>query len=180
MVNMNANREQDREHLMELPKEKLIDLLFTHIRDIWSEDGLYFIGIEKKCGTDMAIEIDREVWAVMGKIEARRLKDILDINGTDIAALVETLKHSDWWLDLEKKEYEVDGNRAVFRNKECRVQLTRIKKGLGEFGCKNVRWGFLKNFVKEFNPNILVNCLVCPPDKHPEDVWCEWEFSIKE
>jgi hypothetical protein len=30
------------------------------------------------------------------------------------------------------------------------------------------------------NPAAKVKCLVCPPDEHPEDVWCEWEFEIPE
>jgi hypothetical protein len=52
-------------------------------------------------------------------------------------------------------------------------------KGLDEFGCKPVRFGFLKAFAKEFNPDIVVNCNVCPPDEHPDDLWCEWEFKMK-
>ena len=54
-----------------------------------------------------------------------------------------------------------------------------MENGLDEFECKPVRFGFLKSFAKEFNPNIEVICNVCPPDKHPEDLWCEWEFSLK-
>jgi hypothetical protein len=38
----------------------------------------------------------------------------------------------------------------------------------------------LKAFAKEFNPDIEVKCNVCPPDEHPDDLWCEWEFAMKE
>jgi hypothetical protein len=31
----------------------------------------------------------------------------------------------------------------------------------------------------ELNPNIKFNCTVCPPDKHPDDLWCEWEVWIE-
>ena len=82
-------------------------------------------------------------------------------------------------MDLEDKEIKIEKNRAIIRNVKCRVQNTRLKKGLSEFGCKPVRWGFLQSFVKEFNPDIEVLCNVCPPDKHPESLWCEWEFKLK-
>jgi hypothetical protein len=177
---MEANRKSDKEHLLATPKERLVNLLFLQMRNIWSEDGLYFLGIEKEFSTKAAIEIDREVWSVMGKLEARRLKNVLGTTGDDLPIMFEALKHTSWWLDLENKEYELEDTRALIRNTQCRVQLTRIKKGLSEFGCKPVRWGYLKSFVKEFNPNIKVNCKVCPPDKHPEGIWCEWEFILAE
>jgi hypothetical protein len=176
---MEATREFDWDHLMDIPKDKLINLLFLHIRDIWSVDGLYYQEIESRFGTELATEIDMDVWGVMGKIQARRLKKALNIEESNIRNLFETLKLTDWWLDMENKEYEVDDAHAKITNRECRVHLSRQKKGLSEFNCKQVRWGFLKNFVKEFNPNIEVDCHFCPMDAHPEDAWCEWEFIMK-
>jgi len=150
-----------------------------HIRNLWTVDGLYFLGIEEKYDTISATEIDRKVWESMGKIEARRIKDFFEITGSDIPSFMKALSYSSWALDLEDKEIIVEEKRAVIRNIKCRVQITRIKKQLGEFGCKPVRYGFLKAFAKEFNPDISVNCIVCPPDKHPDDLWCEWEFILK-
>jgi hypothetical protein len=82
-------------------------------------------------------------------------------------------------LDLENKEITEEKDRILFRNTDCRVQNTRLRKGLAEFPCKNVRWGYLKTFAKEINENIEVECNVCPPDKHKENLWCEWEFKMK-
>ena len=41
---------------------------------MWAVDGLYYLGIEELFGTKSATEIDRKVWEVMGKIEARKIK----------------------------------------------------------------------------------------------------------
>ena len=150
-----------------------------HLRNMWAVDGLYYLGIEEKWGTEAATEVDRKVWEVLGKIEARKLKEFFDIKGNDIPSMMKALQYSGWALDLEDKEVVVEENRGIIRNVKCRVQNTRINKGLDEFGCKPVRWEFLKAFAKEFNPDIVVNCNVCPPDKHPDDLWCEWEFKIK-
>jgi hypothetical protein len=170
----------DEKTLHGIPHDKLVQLLLTQVRNIWSEDGLYYIGIENRFGTAMATEIDREVWAVMGKLEARRVKEALDISVVDLQDLFEILKHTSWLLDMENKEYEMDDSHLIIRNTCCRVQQTRVKKGLGEFGCKPVRTGYLKNFIAELNPKINVTCNLCPPDDHPEDLYCEWEFIIDE
>lgn len=172
------DRKKDRELILDIPKEKLADFIFMHLRDLWAVDGLYYLGIEEEFGTEAATEIDRKVWSVMGKIEARRIKNLFTITKKDIPSMLKALRYSGWALDLEDKEIIVEKDHAIVRNVRCRVQNTRLKKGLKEFGCKPVRWGFLKAFAKEFNKDIEVICKVCPPDKHPDDLWCEWEFTV--
>ena len=163
-----------------LPKEKIPEYIFMQLRNLWAADGLYFLAIEELYGTKVATKIDAQVWAVMGKIEARKLKEFLGITGTDIPTMMNALQYTTWALDLEDKEIMIKKDHAVIRNVRCRVQSTRINKGLKEFGCKPVRFGFLKAFAKEFNPDIVVKCTVCPPDSHPENLWCQWEFTYKE
>ena len=172
-------REGDKRLVMTLPKEKIPEFIFMHLRSLWTVDGLYFLGIEEKWGTEAATEIDKNVWTVMGKIEARRLKKFLKREDGDIFSMMEALRLSSWALDIEEKEYEIGNNWVILRNTDCRVQNARIEKGLDEFPCKQVRWEFLKAFAQEFNPEIKVECIVCPPDKHPHNLWCEWKFVKK-
>ena len=173
------SRERDQKLIEALSKEKLADFIFLHLRDMWAVDGLYYLGIEEKYGTEIATEIDRRVWEIMGKIEARNLKEFLGIKRNDIPSMMKALQYSGWALDLEDKEIIVERDRGVIQNVKCRVQNTRIQKGFREFSCKPVRWGFLKAFAKEFNPNIIVDCKVCPPDTHPDNLWCKWEFRLR-
>ncbi len=173
------SRTLDKKLIQAIPPDKIADFIFMHLRDLWAVDGLYFLGIEEQFGTEAATDIDRRCWEVMGKIEARRLKKFFDLEqAEDIPSMMKALQYSCWALDLEDKQVEVAAKRAVVRNISCRVQNTRLKKNLSEFPCKQVRWGFLKSFAHEFNPDIQVECKVCPPDKHPEDLWCEWVFTI--
>jgi hypothetical protein len=174
------SRHEDVKLISLLPKEKIPEYIFMQLRNLWAADGLYFLGIEELNGTEVATKIDAQVWAVMGKIEARKLKEFLSITGTDIPSMMNALQYTTWALDLEDKEIMIKKDHAVIRNVRCRVQNTRLSKGLKEFGCKPVRFGFLKAFAKEFNPDIVVKCTVCPPDNHPENLWCQWEFTLKE
>ena len=173
------SRKEDKKLINNISKEKIAEFIFLHLRNLWAVDGLYYLGIEEQFGTEAATEIDRKVWEVMGKIEAKRLKNFFKIKGNNLNSVIKALSYSSWALDLEDKELEIQENKIILRNVKCRVQNTRKEKGLVEFGCKTVRFGFLKSFVKEFNPDIEVKCNVCPPDKHPKELWCEWEFSLK-
>jgi hypothetical protein len=170
---------EDREILAEMPIEELLDFLFLQIRNLWRVDGLYFLGIEEKFGTKAAAEIDSQVWQIMAKIEAKSLRKMFKVNeNADVPTIMSCLKKSSWALDQPFKVVEVNNQRAVLRVERCRTQEARLNKDLEEFPCKQVRFGYLKNFAKTLNSNIEVNCLVCPPDEHPSDLWCKWEFIL--
>jgi len=170
---------EDREMLATIPIEKLLDYFFLQIRNVWRVDGLYFLGIEEKFGTEAATEIDAGVWQIMAKIEAKSLRRMFQVGeNADILTIMNLLRKSSWALDQPFKTIEISDNRAVLSIGRCRTQEARLKKGLTEFPCKKVRFGYLKNFAKTLNPNAEVNCIVCPPDKHPKDLWCKWEFIL--
>ncbi|MEM4703564.1 MAG: DUF6125 family protein [Candidatus Bathyarchaeia archaeon] len=170
---------EDRAVLSKMPTEKLLDYLFLQIRNLWRVDGLYFLGIEKKFGTEAATEIDAGVWEAMAAIEAKSLKKMFNVGeNPDVPTIMDLLRKSSWALDQPFKTIEVEDNRAVLSIERCRTQETRLGKGLNEFPCKRVRFGYLKTFAVTLNPRVEVNCLVCPPDKHPKELWCRWEFLL--
>lgn len=171
---------EDREMLVEMSIEKLLDFFFLQIRNVWRVDGLYFLGIEKKFGTQAATEIDAGVWQILAMIEAKKLRRMFEVGeNADISTIMNLLRKSSWALDQPFKTIEISDNRAVLSIDRCRTQEARLKKGLGEFPCRKVRFGYLRNFAKALNPKVDVNCLVCPPGKHPEDLWCKWEFILR-
>ena len=175
-----AGSSEDREMLKKMMTEKLLDFFFLQIRNLWRVDGLYFLGIEKKFGTEAATEIDAGVWEAMAGIEAKSLQKMFAVGeNPDVPTIMDLLRKSSWALDQPLKTIEVNSKHAVLGIQRCRTQETRLSKGLNEFPCKRVRFGYLKNFAKTLNPNVKVNCLVCPPDKHPKDSWCKWEFVIQ-
>jgi hypothetical protein len=170
---------EDREMLAKMPLEKLLDFFFLQIRNLWRVDGSYFLGIEKRFGTEAAADIDADVWESMAAIEARVLQKMFKVGeNPDVPTIMDLLRKSSWALDQPFKTIEVSAKRATLSIDHCRTQETRLGKGLCEFPCKRVRFDYLKNLAKTLNPKVEVNCLVCPPDKHPKDLWCKWEFVL--
>jgi hypothetical protein len=170
---------EDREMLAKMPTEKLLDFFFLQIRNLWRVDGLYFLGIEKKFGTDAATEIDAGVWEAMAQIEAKSLQRMFNVSANpDVPTIIELLRKSSWAMDQPFKTIKISDKQATLSIDKCRTQETRLGKGLSEFPCKKVRFGYLQNFAKTLNPKVEVNCIICPPDKHPRDSWCRWEFTL--
>jgi len=170
---------EDRETLAKMPLEKLLDSFFLQIRNIWRVDGLYFLGIERKFGTEAATEIDAGVWESMAAIEAKSLQRMFKISeNPSVATIIDLLRKSSWALDQPFKTIEAGDKQATLSIDRCRTQEARLSKGLCEFPCKKVRLGYLRKFAKTLNSNVEVNCLVCPPDKHPKDLWCHWGFTL--
>ena len=107
------SRNDDIKILSQLPKEKIPEYIFMQLRNLWAADGLYFLGIEELYGTEVATQIDAGVWAVMGKIEARKLKEFLGITKTDIPSMMKALQYTTWALDLEDKEIIIKKDSCI-------------------------------------------------------------------
>lgn len=74
--------------MKKLSSKEIQDYLYQSYAKV---DGLWFVKVEEKFGFDKSLEIDREVWEVMPKIQARLLKSKLGL-GDGIDALFECLK----------------------------------------------------------------------------------------
>ena len=104
---------EDRDMLAKMPIEKLPDYFFLQIRNL-RVDGLYFLGIEKKFGTEAATEIDAGVWETMAQIEAKSLQKMFNVGeNPDIPMIIELLRRSSWALDQPFKTVELGDNRAT-------------------------------------------------------------------
>jgi hypothetical protein len=170
------------EWLKGLSRDQLERLLVLHAWGIIGMDGLYFLGIEKRHGTEEATAIDTEAWEVYGRLEPERLKAALDIEGDGLEDIAKALRASSWLFYMYGYDIDIldDGKRMVLTVQDCRIQKKRLKKGLPEFPCRPVGEAYLGNFARAFDPKVTVRCRFCPPGEHPEDGWCSWEFSISD
>jgi hypothetical protein len=165
--------------LKELSKEELIRIIIDDAKNWLAHDGLWFQAVEAKHGMEEAIEADRAAWEKFTVIEAKRIMARLGIEpGGGIPALIECLKHR-LYARLNLQEcLEISENRVVFRMVDCRVQSARKRRGLPDFPCKSVGIVEYSEFARTVDPRIKTNCLACPPDAHPDEYWCAWEFVL--
>lgn len=167
--------------LHDLSKEELIRIIVDDAKNWLAHDGLWFQAIEKRYGMDVAVEADTEAWRFFTVIEAKRIMERLGLKpGEGISALVECLKHR-FYARLNLQEcIEITENRVVFRMLDCRVQSARKRKGLADHPCKSVGIVEYGEFARAIDPRISTRCIACPPDQHPEEFWCAWEFTLQE
>lgn len=169
------------EHLAHLPKEKLLALLEDAYKNLMRVDGYYFMEIEKLAGPETALKADEAVWRRLGQVEAHQLRRHFNLDGGDLATLVQALKWSLIWPTFCDYEVElVSPSQALFRVTRCSVQVNRVNAGLGVFPCQGVEHTYLTSFAAVFNPAIQVSCLSCPPQDYSPELWCQWRFELKE
>ncbi len=166
--------------LKDLSKEELIKIIVDDAKNWLAHDGVWFQAIEKRYGMEVAVDLDIEAWRYFTVIEAKRIMERLGLKaGGGIPALVECLKHR-FYARLNLQEcVEVTDTRAVFKMLDCRVQSARKRKGLADHPCKSVGIVEYSEFAKAIDPRIRTTCIACPPDEHPEDFWCAWEFQLE-
>ncbi|KPJ69888.1 hypothetical protein AMJ44_01650 [candidate division WOR-1 bacterium DG_54_3] len=163
-----------------LSKEELLEFLVDSAKNWLAHDGLWFRVVEEKYGLEAALELDRKAWEKFTVIEAQRIMKRLNMEpGGGILALVQALKFRLYALINVQEVREVSDTRCVFRMNRCRVQEARKRQGLPDFPCKPVGIVEYSEFAKTIDPRIKTTCLVCPPDLHPANVWCAWEFKLE-
>ncbi|ACH39843.1 hypothetical protein Gbem_2839 [Citrifermentans bemidjiense Bem] len=176
----NAAGDEGIQLLYSLSKEELVRIITDDAKNWLAHDGVWFQSLEKKFGMDVAVDIDTDAWRLFTVIEAKRIMERLGLKpGGGIPALVECLKHR-FYARLNLQQcLEVTETRAVFRMIDCRVQSARKRKGLPDHPCKSVGIVEYSGFASTIDPRIQTNCIACPPDEHPEEFWCAWEFTLK-
>jgi hypothetical protein len=166
--------------IKDLSKEELWELLTDASKNWLAHDGLWFRAVEEKFGIEAAMELDKKAWEEFTVIEAKRIMKRLGMSpGGGIPALIRALKFRLYAHINVQEVIEASETRCVFRMNRCRVQEARKRQGLPDFPCKSVGIVEYSGFAKTIDSRIQTRCLVCPPDPHPSDVWCVWEFTLK-
>ncbi len=167
------------DHLRSLEKEELVRIIMDDAKNWLAHDGLWFQAVEQAHGMDAAIDADREAWRRFTVLEATRIMDRLGMKpGGGIPALLEALRHRLYARLNTQEVTEASDRRAVFVMRDCRVQSARKRKGLPDFPCKSVGVVEYGEFARTIDPRIRTRCIACPPDPHPEEFWCAWEFTL--
>ncbi len=169
------------EELNKLSKQELIDYIADISKNWLAIDGTWFRAVEERFGMEAAIHCDTESWRVFTVVEAKRIMERFNIpeNG-GIPALIRALSFRVYANINVQEIVEADDRRCIFRMNECRVQTARKRKGLPDFPCKKVGLVEYESFAKAIDKRIETRCICCPPDPHPGNYYCAWEFILRQ
>ena len=167
--------------LKEFSREELEKLVIDFAKRWLAHDGIWFQCTERARGMEEAIERDGEAWDGFAKSETRRIMKLHNIPyGGGLPALKEVLRLRAYSFLNTFEIEEPDENTLTFKMVSCRVQATRLGKGMPAFTCKPVGLLEYNSIISVLDPRIKLRCLVCRPDREVDDkeLNCMWEFTI--
>lgn len=165
----------------ELSRENLLKIIDIYAKNWLAIDGTWFLAAEEQFDIDTAIKLDTESWRRFSPIEAKRImKEIGIPEDCGLEGLKTALQYRVYARLNKQSIEEIDETRFIFRMNKCRVQDARKRKGLPDFPCKSVGLVEYAEFARTIDKRIKTRCIGCPPDPHPDDWWCAWEFLLQE
>ena len=108
--------------LEKLGKEDLLRLIDIYSKNWLAMDGVWFQSIENQFGMEEAIEHDENAWRHFTVIEAKRIKEFLNLPeqaGLDGLRRALTLR---MYSNLNEDEITILDNVLTYRTLDCRVQ----------------------------------------------------------
>ncbi len=121
---------------MDREKEERRDLriVIDYLRkSYFSVDGLWFMIAEEELGFEKAVELDKKVWAILPKIQARLIKSKLKKKDFDLESIIEILK-----IKFGSEEYEysykIDQSSAEIKVIKCPWQEILIQSNRRDIG----------------------------------------------
>ena len=167
--------------LWDLPRKELLEIMRSLGLNWLANDGVWFQAMEFKHGMNDAKRCNDSCWAQLSPFEAFEIRRFLDLpDRPGLAGLKQALNYRIYSRVNTQSVVDEGPESFIFQMNVCRVQETRVRKGLDDYPCKSAGLVEYTYFARSIDPRIETECVGCPPDAHPAEWFCAWRFKLKE